>query len=59
MRIKELRQAKDLSQRELAELAGVPKSTLGEIELYLRLPRPEYLKRIARVLGVSINDLWK
>jgi transcriptional regulator with XRE-family HTH domain len=59
LKIKELRLAQGLSQKKLAELAGVPRSTLGEIEIHMRLPRPEYLERIAKALGVPVNDLYR
>ncbi|MEN6567135.1 MAG: helix-turn-helix transcriptional regulator [Veillonellales bacterium] len=59
LRIKELRHARGLSQKKLAELAGVPKSTLGEMENHMLLPKQEYLERIAKVLGVTADDLYK
>jgi transcriptional regulator with XRE-family HTH domain len=58
LRIKELRLAQGLSQKKLAELAGIPKSTLGEIEIHMTLPNPVYLERIAKILGVSVDDLY-
>jgi transcriptional regulator with XRE-family HTH domain len=59
LRISELRLARGWSQEKLAELAGVPKSTLGEIEIYKRLPKPEYLERIAEALGVPVDELYR
>lgn len=57
--IKRLREQKGWSQQKLAELSGVPRSTLGEIETHKRLPKPEYLAGIARALGVTVEDLYK
>lgn len=59
LRIKELRLAKGWSLKKLADLAGVPRSTLGELEIHMRLPKQEYLERIAKVLGVPVNDLYR
>ena len=59
LRIAELRHAKGWTQKKLAALAGVPKSTLGEIETYHRLPKQEYLERIAKALGVPVSALYK
>jgi transcriptional regulator with XRE-family HTH domain len=57
--IKQFRLQKGLSQRELAILARVPKSTLGEIENHMMVPRLDVLERIAEALGVTIDELYK
>ena len=57
-RIKELREAKDLSLRELAKkLGGLSAAFLSDIELGKRHPSDPVLTDMARVLGTSVEDL--
>jgi transcriptional regulator with XRE-family HTH domain len=56
--VRELRQAKHLSQEKLAEEAGIHRTYLGGIELGLRNPALRNVARIARALGVPIADLF-
>lgn len=51
-KIKELRKARNITQKELAELAGVTESAMRSYELSDRNPKPEVLDRIARALKV-------
>lgn len=46
------------SQTALAKLAGVPKSTLGEIERHKMVGSLETLKKIAHALGITSKDLF-
>jgi DNA-binding XRE family transcriptional regulator len=46
------------SQAELARLAGIPKSTLGEIERHKMKGNPVTLANIARVLGITVEALY-
>jgi len=55
--IKKLRQKLGLTQKELAEKAGLSVSYLTDIENGRERPAIKTLARIAKVLGVSINDL--
>jgi transcriptional regulator with XRE-family HTH domain len=57
--IKELRTKQGLSQRKLAELSGVPKTNIGDIETHRKLPRQDELVKIAAALGVAIEGLYK
>jgi transcriptional regulator with XRE-family HTH domain len=57
--IKQMRLQQKLSQKKLSDMAGVPKSTLGEIEDHRMLPRPDVLERIAIALGVTADELYK
>ena len=57
-RVKELRRALLLSQRELAQLAGVVTETVNRIERQPdRTFRPDTVRRLARVLGVDPHEL--
>lgn len=58
MRIRELRNAKGLSQERLAEEAGIHRTYLGGIETARRNPSLKNLIRIARALGVSMGTLF-
>lgn len=56
-RIKELRQAVDMSQKELADKAQVSTPFLCDLENNRRGAKPETLGRIANALGVAVSDL--
>jgi len=58
IRVRELRQAKGLSQEKLAEHAGIHRTYLGGIELGLRNPSLRNIARIAQALGVQVADLF-
>ena len=51
-RIRDLRQRRSLTQRELAELSGLSESALRSYELGDRFPKERHLDRIARALRV-------
>jgi transcriptional regulator with XRE-family HTH domain len=55
--IRELRQRKLLSQRELAERAGVSETTIVKLELGATRPHPRTLRKIAEVLGISAEEM--
>jgi transcriptional regulator with XRE-family HTH domain len=52
-----LRKVKKFSQKRLAELAGVPRSTLTHIESGSGNPSLANLVRLSRALGVGIEEL--
>ena len=57
-RVKELRRALLLSQRELAQLAGVVTETVNRIERQPdRTFRPDTVRHLAEVLGVDPHEL--
>jgi transcriptional regulator with XRE-family HTH domain len=57
-RIRELREAKDLSLREFAKkLGGLSAAFLSDIELGRRHPSDKVLAEMARVLGTTVEDL--
>lgn len=58
-RIRELREAQDLSLRELARKIDVTPPFLSDIELGRRYPSEKNLTAIARILGQKVEDLRK
>ena len=56
-RIKELRKEKGLTQKKLAELAGISQPYLNDLENGNRMGKPETLQRIAAPLGVTVKIL--
>jgi len=57
-KIKEFREKKDLSQGKLAELCNVSRQTINAIENNKYDPSLQLAFSIARVLGVSIEELF-
>ena len=59
-RIRELREAKDLSLREFArQLGDLSAAFVSDIELGRRFPSEKVLAKMATVLGVKTEDLMK
>ena len=56
-RIKELREARHMMQKELAESAMISRPYLHDLENNRRGAKPETLQRIADALGVTVHDL--
>jgi transcriptional regulator with XRE-family HTH domain len=56
-RIRELREQKDISLRELAKKLGVSPAFLSDIELGRRYPSDVVLARIAKELDTSVQSL--
>ncbi len=56
-RLKELRKAKGLTQKQLADLIGVKNSIISFYEVGDRIPSPEVIKKLAAVLHVSADFL--
>lgn len=55
--IAEAREKKNLSQRQLAKLAGVNSSGLSKIEAGERDPSPKILRKISKYIDVNYSDL--
>lgn len=56
--IRELRDKKDISLREFAEkLGGLSAAFLSDIELGRRYPSEKVLRDMAKILGVSFDEL--
>ena len=58
-RIREIRQERDLSLRELATRIGVSAAFMSDVELGRRNPSDKHLEEVARVLETSLDDLQK
>ena len=52
--VREARRRAGLTQAELAERAGVPKSTVGRIESGARVPSTEMVERLVRAAGLDV-----
>ncbi|MBQ8459713.1 helix-turn-helix transcriptional regulator [bacterium] len=57
-RIKELREARNIKQFELAEFLEIEPTNLSKIENGAYLPREDKLRKIASYLNVEIRDLF-
>lgn len=55
--IKKKRKEKGLTQKQLAEYAGLSNGAIQQYELNLRNPKTEQLKKIADVFGCTIDSL--
>jgi transcriptional regulator with XRE-family HTH domain len=55
--LRRIREERGLSQRALADRAGVVKSTIYEAEAGRHIPRIQTLEKLADALGVSIVEL--
>ena len=56
-RLKQLRQRRDITLADLAEETGISTSTLSRLEAGLRRPTLEQLLPLARVHGVTLDEL--
>lgn len=58
--VRELREARGLTQKQLAPRAGIPQSHLSRIEIGMHAPREATRTRLADALGVSTDDVcWE
>jgi putative transcriptional regulator len=58
IRIRDVRRQRGLRQVDLAKMVGVFQSEISEIECGKRVPSVYLAKKIAKALGVSIDDLF-
>lgn len=56
--VKRFRQERGLTHQELADLVGVSRNTIGDIERGLKTPRVGLAQRIARALGTNVETLF-
>ena len=59
MKIKELREAMNYNQSDLASELGVDRSAVAQWETGEAVPRTEKLPKLAKVLGCSIDELFE
>lgn len=59
MRIKTIREGKDMTQQELATQMAVAQTTVSQWETEAALPRARDLPRLAMVLACSIDELFE
>jgi transcriptional regulator with XRE-family HTH domain len=57
-RLRHIREQSGYSQQDLADESGVSQHTISEIELGRRRPQGRTLRKLAKVLGVEVADLW-
>ncbi len=57
-RIKELREARNIKQVELAELIDMEATNLSKLEKGVHLPKEDNLNKITTALNVDIKDLF-
>ena len=56
-RLANLREERALTLRQLAQISGVDANTINQIELGHRKPRPSTARKLARALGVSVEEM--
>lgn len=57
-RIREMREAAKMNQRQLAEKTHIPQSLLSNLEREVRQPWPAAAKKIARALKTPVAELF-
>ena len=58
-RVKELREAKDWTQQELADQVGVSRQSINSIERNRYVPSLELALMFARVFVISTDEIFK
>lgn len=58
LRIKELRDKKNMSQEDLADLIGVTKQMISHYEGGINVPRGAKIKKIAEVFGITEEEFY-
>jgi DNA-binding XRE family transcriptional regulator len=57
-RLKSKRLWHDMTQQEVADAAGVPRAIVQQWERHTHLPRADVAIKVARVLGLDMEDLF-
>lgn len=58
-RIKEVRKKKKLSQSDIAKIMKVKQNTISQWELDRTLPNVKYAIELARILEITVEELYK
>lgn len=56
-RLKAAREQRGMNQKELADKMELTQASISQFEKGLRLPTPANIKKIAKILGVTVDDL--
>jgi transcriptional regulator with XRE-family HTH domain len=56
-RVRAFRKLKGFTQEGLAKEIGISVSVLGEVERGSRIPKEDFLVKVADVLNISLQDL--
>lgn len=56
--LRKKREIRGLNQRELAEKAHIPQSTVSELERGVRKPWLKVAKKLSRALRITIQELF-
>ena len=59
MKLKEVREAKKISVGELSKLSGISRQNIYEIEDNSRTPKITTACKLAKALGVTIEDIFE
>lgn len=59
LRVREIRKSQALSQEDLAELSGLHRTYIGGIERGERNASLESIEKLAKALGISVEDFFK
>jgi transcriptional regulator, XRE family len=57
MRLKQLREAKNMTQTELSVRSGVSQTYISDLEAGKKQPTIPIVKKLAAALGVSVSEL--
>jgi len=57
--LRQIREAKNISLRELAKKIGVSGAFLSDIELGRRFPSPDKIELLAKEIGIPVEELQK
>lgn len=58
LRIRQLRMSKGLTQEQLADLSGISRQYIGDVERGERNIAIVNIEKIARALGVTLSELF-
>lgn len=57
-RVRELRKSKGFTQEQIAELINIEPPNFSKLECGMHFPQPDKIEKIAKILGVNIQDLF-
>jgi transcriptional regulator with XRE-family HTH domain len=57
--VRQHRRARELTQEQLAERAGLSARSIQDLERALAVPRRDSLERLVRALGLGVRRAWR